>query len=269
MDRTTKLIAGFWAVTILAFILACGGGEDPAPPTSTLDTCGGIAGELCTAPGEVCIFEQAQNCGRYDRQGTCQLPPQTCTDIYEPVCACDGKTYSNACEAHAAGVSIEATGACPTAPTTQACGSRGLGPCPTGEVCLWDEAANCGRTDIAGTCAAPPTHCTEQYDPVCGCDGQTYGNACKAESRGVSVDYTGQCQTADPGCQSNDDCAADQFCALGSSCGPTGSCATRPDACIQVFDPVCGCDGQTYSNSCMAASHGVSVVSTGACGQAQ
>jgi hypothetical protein len=52
----------------------------------------------------------------------------------------------------------------------------------------------CGTTaDPMGTCKARPDICTEHQDPVCGCDGNTYGNACKAARAGVSVQSKGEC----------------------------------------------------------------------------
>ncbi len=101
--------------------------------------------------------------------------------------------------------------------------------------------------------------CPDDYEPVCGCNGVTYANACEAASAGARVAADGPCA-----CTSNDDCGADFFCA-GMTCGGLGECSVRPELCPRFIDPVCGCDGVTYDNSCLAAARGVRVASMGRC----
>ncbi|WP_339133359.1 MAG: Kazal-type serine protease inhibitor domain-containing protein [Candidatus Electrothrix sp. GW3-4] len=74
-----------------------------------------------------------------------------------------------------------------------ACGGRLGQTCPADQYCAYSEGANCGRADMTGVCEPKPEVCTEEYMPVCGCNGETYSNACKAAAAGISVDYQGDC----------------------------------------------------------------------------
>lgn len=65
---------------------------------------------------------------------------------------------------------------------------------------------------------------------------------------------------------------ADSSGAAGSSVAPqqpSGSSEEKPsgtETCITLWDPVCGRNGKTYSNSCFAKMAGEEIVSRGACG---
>jgi hypothetical protein len=73
--------------------------------------CGGLMGAGCNA-GEYCNYKPEDICGAADAMGTCTAKPGACTKEFDPACGCDDKTYSNACMAGLAGVSVVRKGAC-------------------------------------------------------------------------------------------------------------------------------------------------------------
>ncbi|MGA7978967.1 MAG: Kazal-type serine protease inhibitor family protein, partial [Chromatiaceae bacterium] len=81
-----------------------------------------------------------------------------------------------------------------------------------------------------------------------------------------SVQFGGGFPPAYPSCLTTADCRLAEYCDRPvGSCGGTGLCQPVPEVCTRQFDPVCGCDGKTYSNACVAASNGISVSASGAC----
>jgi hypothetical protein len=81
------------------------------PVTPALDLCGSRGLPACTS-GEFCDFPEKGDCGRSDEPGVCEPLPEACITIFDPVCGCDGVTYSSSCVAHAAGVSVDYSGTC-------------------------------------------------------------------------------------------------------------------------------------------------------------
>jgi len=244
-----------------------------APARGRRKVCGGLAGLSCDA-GQYCDFPKRAHCGAGDMTGTCKPIPEACTKIYAPVCGCDDKTYSSACVAASNGVSVASRGECVSPPGKLCGGIAGIG-CDKGQYCNYPISARCGAGDMSGTCQATPELCTTIYDPVCGCDGKTYSSACVAARNGVSVAKEGACETTaipegeacgtrgTPG-----QCADGLYCQYQKLCGADdsgGTCTKKPQICPDIFQEVCGCDGNNYPNTCYAARAGVSTAHTGAC----
>ncbi len=191
-----------------------------------------------------------------DGVGACVVRPVICPRFFDPWCGCDGVTYGNRCGAAAAGVNVVHRGEC-----ARPGGCQNNDGCNLGSYCATSE----GACDELGECQPRPDGCPKNIDPVCGCDDVTYSNDCVAASSGVSVAYRGECKRGTR-CTSNEQCDPGEYCMkdLGD-CDAVGICERRPDLCAQFFDPMCGCDGVTYGNTCLAGVAGVNIARKGPC----
>jgi hypothetical protein len=148
------------------------------------------------------------------------------------------------------------------APLYGACSNSSSGaagaPCGTSSDCGDKLFCNTpGRCGNAGTCQAIPSACPASYDPVCGCNGESYSNECLAQwgdmSPISSVAYGGNCRaSAIVSCNTGSQCSSEQVCALDprSPCdggtGCKGFCVTAGTSAIQIQScEQFGCDSDT------------------------
>jgi len=67
-------------------------------------------------------------------------------------------------------------------------------------------------------------------------------------------------------CQFSEHCSDGEFCHKPTGeCDAMGECQERPLGCLDYYDPVCGCDGKTHSNSCYAQRDRTNVAYKGPC----
>merc|ERR1719282_96533 len=67
-------------------------------------------------------------------------------------------------------------------------------------------------------------------------------------------------------CSQDTDCQANEFCNRDYGCDASvGACMVVPEICMEIYQPVCGCDGRTHGNPCSAYSARVSVATDGEC----
>jgi len=222
----------------------CGGSECAAGELCCVLTgeCASADGGPCSAPDDAGSAACASNADcdpdEFCRSasGTC-IGLGTCTprdyrdcDSVAPHCGCDGRTYRNACDAERAGVRV--------APFAGECGAEGPEHPPT-----------CGRdADCPGTACC---HITGLCLPVDCPD-------CCFDPTGHSGFYPCGSDAYCRGYQSHYFCNAD-------SCDGPGVCAPSSVTCDGTLDPVCGCDGLTYTSASCAQDAAVRTAHPGEC----
>lgn len=100
-------------------------------------------------------------------------------------------------------------------------------------ICPGDESYD-GKVTSIPSCSS----CKNVNLPVCGSDGNSYANTCKAKCKGVAIAYKGNCLSNN---------AVNQ-------CG-----------CQEGGTPVCGRDGRTYSSACEARCKNIGILYNSGC----
>ena len=148
---------------------------------------------------------------------------------------------------------------------------------------MWCPEGYCDRS-VDLPCCGPTSRYHECYDPASGSvvDEAWTGarsdvvppagwvrnpRPCRDDDGGGGDDAATGAGDGGDACRDDADCAGGRFCMRPAGrCDGVGKWAVKAEACFEIYDPVCGCDGATtYDNACKAAAAGASVRSEGEC----
>jgi hypothetical protein len=189
-----------------------------------------LSGLLCQGTGHC---QPIGNCGGCEGD-----PPELCR-----VCACDGNTYPDPQTACRAGVNAVAA-------TGTSCGEMGM-------------------EGGAGSSSIPARNYT-----VCGQDAQCPSGSfcCSMVGRCYANGDRDICIPPPPGariaCKTTENCGDNEYCFADGCTGPGGCVwmgSQGGEDCGVTIEPVCGCDGTTYTNAGCASMRGARVDHEGEC----
>jgi|SRR6478736_6012843 len=278
-----RTLAGLFLLALAC--IACGQTMDTPPPAGTggspadtggspantggsggnpTSTGGNPAGTGGLPPGAECTPGTNNGLSCYFCQCTAAGIWDCVDDCFDPACAAGTVKVAgdgcNVCQCDAFGVWNCTDTACPepTCPVVESCpGSETYGRVKGTSLCcelcsepdgytFYDSMASC-ETSASYACL-PDT--PDTVDEAC--------NSCTCLEDGSYSCTNTKCVTVDCGGALGDTCAEDEFCNYqpnANACGVSGqitTCQKRPIACGATESPVCGCDGETYANACLA-----------------
>jgi hypothetical protein len=195
--------------------------------------------EFCMTEGVLCVG--SGHCQPIDNCGSCggdpSLPENPCR-----ICGCDGNTY-------------------PDMQTMCRAGVNGVGQSGVG----------CGETGMEGGGGSSSTG--PRPFTVCGNDAQCPSGSfcCTLNARCYAESDRDICIPPPPGariaCKTTENCGDLEYC-RGDGCDGPGGCVwmgSGPGDCGVRLEPVCGCDGVSYTSAACADQEGVRVDHDGEC----